>query len=138
MNISTQYSVIPAPGLPVIPAVGLLVIPAVGLPVIPAVEPESVCYATGQFPVSIDSCLRRNDELNNCSLVTLYSKPTIVTPSPGLPVLPVPRLPVIPAVEPESDDSDSLQDSRFRGNDVFSSGIDAPVLRVDAPTGALL
>ncbi len=45
---------------------------------------------------------------------------------------------VIPASEPESYDSDSFQDSRFRGNDVFISGIDAPVLRVDAPTGVLL
>ena len=60
MNISTQYSVIPAPGLPVIPAV----------------EPESE-YG-GPF---LDSCLRRNDEFNNCSPATLYSKPTIVIPA---------------------------------------------------------
>ena len=53
MNIRTQYSVIQAPGISVIPAVGLLVIPAT--------EPESVCYVTSQLPVSIDSCLRRND-----------------------------------------------------------------------------
>jgi len=41
--------------LPVIPA----------LPATPAAEPESETYVTGQFPVSIDSCLRRNDELRN-------------------------------------------------------------------------
>jgi hypothetical protein len=50
---------------------------------------------------------------------------------------------VIPASEPESHDSDSFQDSgtpdrRFRGNDVLISGIDAPVLRLDASTGVLL
>ncbi len=55
----------------------------------------------------------------------------------------IPALPVIPAPEAESHDSDSFQDSgtpdrRFRGNDVFISGFDAPVLRVDAPTGVLL
>jgi hypothetical protein len=43
MNICTEFFVFP------------------GLPVIPAPESESVTYVTGQFPVSIDSCLRRND-----------------------------------------------------------------------------
>ena len=50
---------------------------------------------------------------------------------------------VIPASEPESHGIGSFQDSgtpdrRFRENDLFISGIDAPVPRVDAPTGVLL
>ena len=55
MNISTQYSVIPAPGLPVIPAVGLLVIPAT--------EPESEDNGRSQDSGTPDRCLRRNDSL---------------------------------------------------------------------------
>jgi hypothetical protein len=58
-------------------------------------------------------------------------------------VIPTSGLPVIPAAESESHDCDSFQDSgtpdrRFRGNDVFISGNDAPVPRVDAFTGLLL
>ena len=70
MNISTQYSVIPA------------------LPVIPASEPES--HDSGSF---LDSCLRRNDVSRICPQVTLTPKPAFVIPPPGLPV--IPALPVI-------------------------------------------
>ena len=91
MNIRTQYSVNQAPGIPVIPAV----------------EPKSE-YG-GPF---LDSCLRRNDELNNCSPVTLYSKPTIV----------------IPAVELDSEYGDPPQDSCLRGNDELQNDVFQEVL----------
>ena len=106
MNTETQYSVNQAPGLPVIPTPGL--------PVIPAVEPESE-YG-GPFPDSgtSDCCLPRNDEFNNCSPVTLYSKPTIV----------------IPATEPESVCyvTGQFLDSCLRRNDSLQNDVFREVL----------